>query len=54
MALRDVKAFGKSFDLVADREKGGVRVAVEQGGHRVWTVLWDGREPVVVNLGVAD
>ncbi len=53
MALRDVKAFGRSFDLVAEREEGGVRVAVEEGGQRVWSALWDGREPVVVDLGAA-
>jgi hypothetical protein len=53
MALRDVKAFGRTFDLVAEREKGGVRVAVEGGG-AVRSFLWDGKEPLTVDLGGAD
>jgi len=36
MALRSVRGFGRTWDLVVERKEAQMRVAVEQAGKRVW------------------
>ncbi len=50
MALRDVRAFGARFDLVAERAPEGTRVTVEADGVECFRALWAGDVPLEVRL----
>jgi len=51
MALRSIRAFGRDFDLIAERAGDMTVVRVEERGQVLFDAEWDGGEALEVCLG---
>jgi hypothetical protein len=50
MRLKHVKAFNSDFNIDVTREGNKLRLKVTDKGKEVLNTLWDGKEPVKVEL----